>query len=53
LNIFRKPTADVLAAIELEDAERELLLAQRQQAYAAKLAEFYQERIKALKERAQ
>ena len=50
LNPFRQPSAQEVAAQELFDAERELLLAQRQQAYSQKLAEFYTERIKALKE---
>lgn len=49
-NPFRMPSAKELAARELEDAHRQLLLAQRQQAYSCKLAEFYAERIKALSE---
>ena len=53
LNPFRQLSAAEVAAKELFDAERELLLAQRQQAYSAKLAEFYQARIAALKERQQ
>jgi len=50
LNPFRQPSARELAAQELFDAERELLLAQRQQAYSQKLVEFYQGRIAALRE---
>ena len=48
-NPFRQPSAQELMARELQDAERELLLAQRQQLYSRKLAEFYSERIKALR----
>ncbi len=49
LNPFRSPSAKELAARELADAECQLLLAERQQAYSQKLAEFYRERIKNLR----
>lgn len=47
-SIWQPPSAAVLAAKEYEDAQRQLLIAQREHAYTGKLVEFYQMRIKAL-----
>lgn len=48
IQTFRKPSADVMAQRELEENQRELLNSQRNRDYYAKLAEFYEVRIKTL-----
>jgi hypothetical protein len=49
INMMRKPTANVLAARELDDARRDLLQAQRHRDYYQKLAEFHALRIDRLR----
>ena len=49
-HLIQKPPAETLAAIELEDAKRDLLVAQNQLDYAASLAAYQVYRIKRLEE---
>lgn len=49
--IFTLPSANELALKEFEDAQRQLLQAQRERDYSTKLVEFYEMRLKALTER--
>ncbi|WP_087746355.1 MULTISPECIES: hypothetical protein [unclassified Acidovorax] len=48
-DIFRKPSARTLAQVELEEAQRQLLLAQSSAEYAAAMAQYHQERITRLR----
>ena len=48
LELFRKPSAEVMAQRELEDAKRMLLEAQRSKDYYTKMVEFYDTRIRSL-----
>ena len=48
LNLFKTPTALEMAAIELEEARRELLRTQSAHEYAGRIAEYHQDRIKRL-----
>lgn len=48
LELFRKPSARVIAQRELEDAQREYLVAQSTTEYAKQLAQYHLERIKRL-----
>lgn len=47
-SLWALPSANVLAAKEYDDAQRQLLMAQREHAYTGKLVEFYEMRLKAL-----
>lgn len=47
-NAFRMPSADLLAARELEEAKRELLRTQSAQDYARRMVEYHQDRVKRL-----
>lgn len=47
-NIFRKPSAVLLARQELEDAQRSLLAAQSAAEYAGRMAEYHCDRISRL-----
>ena len=47
-NSFRLPTADLMAARELEEAKRELLKTQSAQDYAKRMVEYHQDRVKRL-----
>lgn len=47
--IFRKPSARTLAQAELEEAQRQLLLAQSSAEYATAMAQYHQERIARLR----
>lgn len=46
--MFRKPSAAVLAQRELEEAQRELLAAHSAQEYARRMADYHSDRIKRL-----
>lgn len=46
--VFRKPSADVLAQRELDDNKRMLLEAQRSKDYYSKMVDFYETRIRNL-----
>ena len=48
MEMFRTPSAEVLALKELEQAERSLLEAQTSQEYAKRMAEYNNDRIKRL-----
>jgi len=48
MEMFRTPSAEVLALKELEQAERSLLEAQTSQEYAKRMAEYHNDRIKRL-----
>lgn len=48
IDAFRKPSAEVLAARELDDCKRDLLEAQRMRDYYMKIAEFQEVRINRL-----
>jgi len=48
IEIFRAPSAEVLALRELEQAERSLLEAQTSQEYSKRMAEYHNDRIKRL-----
>jgi hypothetical protein len=48
IEIFRAPSAKVLALRELEQAERSLLEAQTSQEYSKRMAEYHNDRIKRL-----
>ncbi len=48
MEMFRTPSAEVLALKELEEAERSLLEAQTNQEYAKRMAEYHNDRIKRL-----
>jgi hypothetical protein len=45
LDHFRKPSAEVIAQHELEDAHRDLLSAQAGKEYATAMVEYHQARI--------
>jgi len=45
MEMFRTPSAEVLALRELEQAERSLLEAQTSQEYAKRMAEYHNDRI--------
>ena len=47
--VFRTPSAEMLAAQELENAKRELLNAQSALEYAAAMVEYHTSRIQRLK----
>ena len=47
-NSFRLPSADLMAARELEEAKRELLKTQSAQDYAKRMVEYHQDRVKRL-----
>lgn len=47
-NPFRKPSVKVLAQQELEDAQRQLLVAQSAYEYARTMAAYHEARIKRL-----
>jgi hypothetical protein len=47
-NVFRLPSADLMAARELEEAKRELLQMQSSQDYAKRMVEYHQDRVKRL-----
>ncbi len=46
---FRKPSAEIIAQRELEDAKRELLQAQAGQEYAAAMVQYHEARITRLR----
>ena len=46
--IFRKPSARTLAQVELEEAQRQLLLAQSSAEYATAMAAYHNSRIERL-----
>lgn len=46
---FRKPSAELIAQRELEDAKRELLQAQAGQEYAAAMVQYHEARITRLR----
>lgn len=48
LDLFRKPSAKVIAQRELEEAQRQLLQAQTAAEYAARLAQYHTDRIRRL-----
>jgi len=48
MEMFRTPSAEVLALKELEEAERSLLEAQTSQEYSKRMAEYHNDRIKRL-----
>ena len=48
IEMFRAPSAEVLALRELEQAERSLLEAQTSQEYAHRMSEYHNDRIKRL-----
>ena len=48
-DLFRTPSAEVLAQRELDQAERDLLAAHSARGYAAKMAEYHAERITRLR----
>ena len=48
IDFFRKPSAAILAQIELENAKRELLQTQSTAEYATRLAQYQADRIKRL-----
>lgn len=45
LAVFRSPSADVLAVLELQAARRELLAAQSAQEYATAMVQYHSDRI--------
>mgnify|MGYP000337787929 CR=1 FL=1 len=45
IETFRRPSAEVIAQRELEDAKRELLSAQSAAEYAKNMANYHKERI--------
>lgn len=45
---YSVPSAETIALRELEDARRQLLQAQSNQEYSAKMAEYYQGKVKRL-----
>ena len=45
-NLFKKPTAVELAAIALQDSQRQLIQYEANAAYNNKLAEYYRDNIK-------
>lgn len=47
-NLFRRPSALVLAQRELEQAQRDLLDAQSGQEYAKRMSDYHADRIKRL-----
>ena len=49
INLFRKPTPAMLARIELEDAQRQLLAAHTAAEYARSVVAYNEARIKRLK----
>lgn len=49
LNIFQRKSPRDIAQAELEEAVRQLLLAQSGQEYAARMVQYHQDRIKRLK----
>lgn len=48
IDTFRKPSAEVMAQRELDEAKRQLLEAQAGQEYAAAMVQFHQNRISRL-----
>lgn len=50
IEIFRKPSVEVMAQRQLEDARRSLLSAQEHMEYAASLVQFHEARIRRLSE---
>lgn len=48
IELFRKPSARVIAQRELEDVQREYLVAMGTTDYAKHMAEYYADRIKML-----
>lgn len=48
IEMFRAPSAEVLAMRELEQAERSMLEAQTSQEYAKRMTEYHNDRIKRL-----
>lgn len=48
LETFRKPSAALLARRELEEAQRQLLIAQSSAEFALRLSGYHQDRIKRL-----
>jgi len=50
LNALRKPSAQTIAAQELEEAKRDLLLAQSAAEYATQISQYHLARIKRLSE---
>lgn len=50
LSLFRKPSARSLAQIELEEAQRQLLVAQSNAEYANAMAAYHNSRIERLQE---
>jgi hypothetical protein len=51
LNPFAKPSADVLAVVELEEARRQLLAAQSALEYAASMVDYNTNRVARLEQR--
>lgn len=49
INIFQRKSPRDIAQAELEEAVRQLLLAQSGQEYAARMVQYHQDRIKRLK----
>ena len=47
-SVFKTPTADELAVVELEEAKRSLLAAQTAMDYSRRMCDYHQDRIKRL-----
>lgn len=48
IELFRKPSAEVIAQRELDESKRQLLSAQYSKDYYTKMVEFYETRIRTL-----
>lgn len=48
LNIFKKPSAKSIAQVDLEEAERQVLVHRASANYHIKMAEYYAETVKRL-----
>lgn len=52
-DMFKKPSADVLAVQELEEAKRQLLMAQSGLDYALAMVKYNEDRVRRLTQRVQ
>ncbi len=50
LNIFKKPSAKSIAQVDLEEAERQVLVHRASADYHTKMAEYYAETVRRLSE---